>query len=112
MVRRQSRQHVGAPGDSSPALRAALALAISAVGGCAPYVRPSVFTPAPSQGVVTYFANGQPFAIRETDSAFVAMSISPSAVAGQTYLRVWLLYKNKTAETVLLSLRPALVPKL
>lgn len=56
----------------------------------------TVYYPSPTATSNTYFLNGIPFNANNGDSSYVVMALEKDKIAGKQYLRLWLLYKNKT----------------
>jgi hypothetical protein len=84
------------------AIPGALALITSAVTAFASAKPPLILVPAPTQRSATYYQHGQPIASVAGDSASVLLAADDVTLYGKQYLRVWVLYFNRTDHPVLL----------
>jgi len=62
----------------------------------------TVYYPSPSATSNTYYLNGIPFNVNNGDSSYMVMALETDKVVGNPYLRLWLLYQNKTDSPYLL----------
>jgi hypothetical protein len=62
----------------------------------------TVYYPSPTATSNTYYLNGIPFSANNGDSTYFVMAMETDKVAGKPYMRLWLLYQNKTNSPYLL----------
>ena len=72
------------------------------LANCASTAPEAIFMPKESENVFPFFAKGQAIAAVRSDKSFILLSLDRTRVAGLTYLRLWILYKNLSEEPYLL----------
>jgi len=77
-------------------------LAILCAVGCASTRPGHVYLPTDDEAVYSYFVDGIPFALVQTECAEVVASLEPTRIGNSQYLRVYLSYENLTDEPYLL----------
>jgi hypothetical protein len=70
--------------------------------GCASTRPPLILVPEGSQNRAVYYQRGRPFAAIRRDSATALISCEPTELFGHRYLRVWLLYFNRSTTPILI----------
>ena len=64
-------------------------------------IQPTVYMPAGDDGTYSYYLDGQPLVEVNGESYSMLMSLEPVEVAGDIYMRLWVLYKNDSDEAVM-----------
>jgi hypothetical protein len=72
-----------------------LLLLLALLSGCASTKPPRVFQPG-GKDVEWYFLNGLPIGATSDDQSFFLFSLEPAQVSGRRYMRLWLLFQNKS----------------
>ncbi|MFZ1082321.1 MAG: hypothetical protein WAO19_10400 [Candidatus Kryptoniota bacterium] len=79
-----------------------LALMASTLAGCAASIPPVVFEPTTTDSVYSFYQNGYALWTVGNDSCRVVAEVELSEVAGDDYMRLWLLYYNSSGSPFLL----------
>lgn len=61
----------------------------------------TIFYPKETENTKTYFLNGIPFSVINLDSSYMVISLDKEKIAGYQYMRLWLLYQNKSEKPYL-----------
>jgi len=69
---------------------------------CASTKPPIIYLPTQNSEVISFYRNGLPIGVVNTDSSFIIVLLEPSELAGTEYMRLWLLYKNTSNTPYLL----------
>ncbi len=70
--------------------------------GCASTVPEAKYMPQAGPGISPFFANGQPIACVEDSSMFMLTALEPALIGENAYIRLWLMYQNKSDSPYLL----------
>jgi len=76
-------------------------LIIITLSGCS-HERFIVYEAEPTPESYSFFSNGTPITVFDTDSAKIMFSASEEKILGKACLKVWLLYLNKSSDNYLL----------
>jgi hypothetical protein len=79
-----------------------LAFTGSVLSGCAASVPPIVYEPTATDSVYSFYQNGYALGTVGNDSCRVVAELEASQVAGDNYIRLWLLYYNSSNSPFLL----------
>jgi len=69
---------------------------------CASTKPPVIYLPTQNSEVMSFYRNGLPIGVVNTDSSFIIVLFEPTDVGDIDYMRLWLLYKNKSNTPYLL----------
>ncbi len=72
------------------------------LNGCGASITPALYLPQQTDEIKLVYRNGNPFAYGQNDTVSFVVSIEPDIVAGQQYMRAWILLKNNTQSELLL----------
>lgn len=72
-------------------------------GGCTSSIPEKVYQPEKNSEVNSYFINGIPIGVLSDDSLIIMAIMKPENVAGEDYIKLWLLYGNKMNTEYLLA---------
>ncbi len=72
------------------------------LNGCGASITPALYLPQQTDEIKLVYRNGNPFAYGQNDTVSFVVSIEPDMVAGQQYMRVWILLKNNSQSEILL----------
>jgi len=77
-------------------------LILIAIFSCASTKPPVIYLPTQNSEVMSFYRNGLPIGVVNTDSSFIVFLLEPTEVSGTDYIRLWLLYKNNSNAPFLL----------
>lgn len=66
------------------------------------YQKLLVYEPSAKEEISTFFSNGIPIGSFSSEDEFLLFSVDETSLFGSAYLRVWLLYENKSSTAYLL----------
>lgn len=69
---------------------------------CASTKPPVIYLPTQNSEVMSFYRNGLPIGVVNTDSSFIIVLFEPTDVGDIDYMRLWLLYKNNSNTPYLL----------
>jgi len=73
------------------------------LSGCTSSIPEKVYQPEKNSEVYSYFVNGIPVGVLSDDSLIIMATTQTVKVAGEKYIRLWLLYGNKMNTEYLLA---------
>lgn len=79
-----------------------LVLTTLILSSCASTKPPVIYLPTQNSEVMSFYRNGLPIGVVNTDSSFIIVLLEPTDVSGADYMRLWLLYKNNSNAPFLL----------
>jgi hypothetical protein len=79
-----------------------LVLATLIISSCASTKPPVIYLPTQNSEVMSFYRNGLPIGVVNTDSSFIIVLLEPTDVGDTDYMRLWLLYKNNSNTPYLL----------
>jgi len=79
-----------------------LVLTTLILSSCASTKPPVIYLPTQDSEVMSFYRNGLPIGVVNTDSSFIIVLLERTAVSSTNYMRLWLLYKNNSNAPFLL----------
>jgi len=77
-------------------------LILTVISSCASTKPPVIYLPSQNSEVMSFYRNGFPIGVVNTDSSFIIVLLEPTELAGTEYMRLWFLYKNNSHTPFLL----------